>query len=63
MQHSRTKHIKVSHYFFCDHVEKGHISLSFIPTHCQHADIFTKSLTQKRFNYICMEIGMQIDNG
>ncbi|XP_057545880.1 secreted RxLR effector protein 161-like, partial [Amaranthus tricolor] len=57
VQHSRTKHIEVRHHFIRDHVEKGNISLSFIPTENQLADIFTKPLSVDRFAYIRMELG------
>ncbi len=42
VQHSRTKHIDVRHHFIRDHVEKGDVSISFISTDLQLADIFTK---------------------
>ena len=61
VQHSRTKHIEVWHHFIRDHVEKGHISLSFISTENQLADIFTKPLTHDRFAYIRMELDMLND--
>ena len=31
VQHSRTKHIEVRHHFIRDHVEKGDVSLEFVP--------------------------------
>ncbi|XP_057518521.1 secreted RxLR effector protein 161-like [Amaranthus tricolor] len=61
VQHSRTKHIEVRHHFIRDHVEKGNISLSFISTENQLADIFTKPLSADRFAYIRMELGMLND--
>ena len=45
VQHSCTKHIEVRHHFIRNHVEKGNITLSFISTENQLADIFTKPLT------------------
>ncbi|XP_057547794.1 secreted RxLR effector protein 161-like, partial [Amaranthus tricolor] len=57
VQHSRTKHIEVRHHFIRDHVEKGNISLSFISTENQLADIFTKPLSADRFAHIRMELG------
>ena len=32
IQHSRTKHIDIRHYFICDHVLKGDIELEFVFT-------------------------------
>ena len=58
VQHSRTKHIEVRHHFIRDHVEKGHVTLAFVPTDSQLADIFTKPLSEDRFNFIRHELGM-----
>jgi len=58
VQHSRTKHIEVRHYFIRDHVEKGDVFLEFVPTHTQLADIFTKPLSEEQFNYIRHKLGM-----
>ncbi|KAH9792467.1 hypothetical protein KPL71_004134 [Citrus sinensis] len=46
IQHSRTKHIEIRHYFLRDHVQKGDIALEFISTEKQLADIFTKPLCE-----------------
>ena len=59
MQHSRTKHIEARHHFIRDHMEKGNVTLSFISTHYQLADIFTKPLSLDHVAYICMELGIQ----
>ena len=58
VQHSRTKHIDVRHHFLRDHVEKGDIVLNFVPTNSQVADIFTKPLSEDRFNVLRLEFGM-----
>ena len=58
VQHSRTKHIDVRYHFIRDHVEKGDVSISFISTDYQWADIFTKPLAEDRFTFIRREIGM-----
>jgi len=44
IQHLRTKHIDIRYYFLRDHAIKGDISLSFVSTDKQIADIFTKPL-------------------
>ena len=61
VQHSRTKHIEVRYHFIRDHVERGNITLFFIPTKNQLADIFTKLLSPNRFAYIRMELEMLND--
>ena len=57
IQHSRTKHIEVRHHFLRDHIQKGDISLDFIGTEHQLADIFTKPLSNDRFRDIRRDIG------
>ena len=58
VQHSKTKHIDVRHHFIRDHVEKGEISLLYIPTEKKIADIFTKPLADERFTSLRLELGM-----
>jgi len=52
IQHSRSKHIEVKHYFIRDHVQKKDIPLSFVDIENQLADIFTKPLVEYRFNFL-----------
>ena len=49
VNHSRTKHIDVQHYFLRDHEAKGDIELRYVSTEKQIADIFTKPLNESRF--------------
>lgn len=49
IMHSRTKHIDNRHHFLREHILKGDIDISFIDTHNQLADIFTKPLSQDAF--------------
>ena len=48
--HRRTKHIDVRHHFIRDEQEKGTISVEFIPTNAQPADMLTKSLCSPNLN-------------
>ena len=52
VQHSRTKHIDIRHHFIRDLVEKGLITLKFVPTKNQLADILTKALDYERFSFL-----------
>nr|GEY17191.1 hypothetical protein [Tanacetum cinerariifolium] len=52
VQHFRTKHIVVRCHFIKEHAENGTIELYVVKTDYQLADIFTKSLLVKRFNYL-----------
>ena len=58
IQHSRTKHIDIRHHFLRDHVQNGDISLEFMNTNNQLADIFTKPLNEEKLNFIKYDIGM-----
>jgi hypothetical protein len=49
VEHSRTKHIDIRYHFLRDHQERGDIDIYHISTENQLADIFTKSLEEKRF--------------
>jgi hypothetical protein len=46
VQHSRTKHIDIRHHFLRGHVGKGDISICYIDTDDQLANIFTKPLDE-----------------
>ncbi|GJV09247.1 retrovirus-related pol polyprotein from transposon TNT 1-94 [Tanacetum coccineum] len=59
VQHSRTKHINVCYHFIKEQVERGIIKLHFVRTEYQLADMFTKSLLEKRFQYLVRRIGMR----
>ena len=58
IQHSRTKHIDIRHHFLRDHVQNGDISLEFVDTNNQLADIFIKPLNEERLNFIKLDLGM-----
>ena len=58
IKHSRTKHIDIRYHFLRDHVQNGDISLEFIDTNNQLADILTKPLNEERLNFIKYDLGM-----
>ena len=58
IQYSRTKYIDIRHHFLRDRVQNGDISLEFVNTNNQLADIFTKSLNKERLNFIKYDLGM-----
>jgi hypothetical protein len=57
-QHSRTKHINIRHHFLRDLVESEVVSLSFIPTENQLADILTKPQDGGKFVSLRKAIGV-----
>jgi len=50
--HARTKHIEVDYHFVREKVVNHDITVKFISTHDQVADIFTKSLSSPRFVFL-----------
>ena len=48
VQHTRMKHIDICHHFIHEHVNNGDIDLSYVRTEKKLADLFTKSLDEKR---------------
>ena len=58
MQHSRTKHIEIRHHFLRDHAQKDDITLKFVSTKDQLADIFTKPLSEEQFSDIRRQLGV-----
>ncbi|KAJ9565352.1 hypothetical protein OSB04_001318 [Centaurea solstitialis] len=58
VQHIRTKHIDIRYHFIKDHVERGTLELYFVNTEYQLADLFTKPLDEKRFNFLISKLGM-----
>ncbi|GKD53677.1 copia protein [Tanacetum coccineum] len=63
VQHSRTKHIEIRHHFLRDNVQKGNIPIEKVSSEDNIADILTKPLKRKPFNYLRLGLGMieQID--
>nr|GEU63180.1 retrovirus-related Pol polyprotein from transposon TNT 1-94 [Tanacetum cinerariifolium] len=59
VQHSHTKHINIRYHFIKEHVEQGTIELYFFETEYQLANLFTKALLNKRFEYLVHKIGMR----
>ncbi|KAJ9546890.1 hypothetical protein OSB04_019433 [Centaurea solstitialis] len=60
MQHSKTKHIDIRYHFLKHHVEEGNVEMYFVTTEFQLADLFTKALDEKRFNFLVEKIGMKV---
>ena len=58
VQHSGTKHIEIRHHFIQELVKDGTLTLEFIHTDDQKADLFTKSLDSKRFEFLRQNIGV-----
>ncbi|GKB22613.1 hypothetical protein Tco_0862014 [Tanacetum coccineum] len=53
------KHINVCYHFIKEHVENGRVELYFVRTEYQLADLFTKSLSKEKFEYLVGCLGMR----
>nr|GEW85368.1 copia protein [Tanacetum cinerariifolium] len=58
IQHSRTKHIEIRLHFLRDKVQMGNISIVKVASEDNIADIFTKPLKRKVFNYLRLGLEM-----
>jgi hypothetical protein len=54
----RTKHIDIRHHFIRDHLEKGVIKLSYIPSEDNTADVLTKALDRVKFEKFRARLGI-----
>ncbi|GJV38828.1 retrovirus-related pol polyprotein from transposon TNT 1-94 [Tanacetum coccineum] len=59
VQHSRSKHIDIRHYFIKEQVENRVVEVYFVETKYQLADIFTKALQRERFELLLPLLGMK----
>ncbi|KAJ9561825.1 hypothetical protein OSB04_006985 [Centaurea solstitialis] len=58
VQHSKTKHTDIRYHFLKHNVEEGNVEMYFVNTENQLADLFTKGLDEKRFNFLVGKLGM-----
>lgn len=56
--HKRTKHIDIRYHYIREQVENGEISVEYISTDLQRADIFTKPLPYERLHTLCESLGL-----
>jgi hypothetical protein len=59
LHHDRSKHIDTRFHLIREYANSGQIEVKFIRTEEQLRDILTKPLGKKKFNELCMKIGLQ----
>jgi len=56
--HDRSKHIDIRYHYHIDCVQRHIMLLQYIPTEDQDADILTKALAKRKFEYHIGRIGV-----
>ena len=56
--HARTKHIKVHYHYVRERLSAGEISLVYVPTQDNLADLFTKALPREKFEAFRKALGL-----
>src|ERR1700722_4488588 len=56
--HARTKHIDICHHFIQDAIEMEYITLQYVPTEENVANIFTKPFPYPKFEYFINVLGL-----
>ena len=61
--HARTKHVDIRHHFVREKVLAGDIKVIYKETEHQLADILTKALGTKRFQYLRARMDIKVRDG
>jgi hypothetical protein len=56
--HSRTKHISIRYHFIRHHVTHNHLRLTWVNTHDNYADLFTKPLDRMKTSAFAQSLGL-----
>ncbi|MCO5574893.1 hypothetical protein L7F22_028687 [Adiantum nelumboides] len=56
--HARTKHIEVHYHYVRERISAGEISLAYVPTQDNLADLFTKALSHEKLEAFHKSLGL-----
>ena len=56
--HDRTKHVDIRHHFLREKVKNNELSLQYLPTNEQPADLLTKGLSREKHETFTKKIGL-----
>ncbi|KAK7872290.1 hypothetical protein R5R35_012133 [Gryllus longicercus] len=57
--HKRTKHVDIKYHYIREKLEEGTISVSFVPSDLELADVFTKPTPRYNFHKLIFNLGMR----
>lgn len=58
VQHDRTKHVEIDRHFIRENIDNGIVSLTYIPSREQTADVLTKGLAKDKFKHFVGKLDM-----
>ncbi|MCO5602993.1 hypothetical protein L7F22_057135 [Adiantum nelumboides] len=56
--HACTKHIEMHYHYVRERLSADEISLAYVPTHDNLADVFTKALSREKLEAFCKALGL-----
>ncbi|MCO5600088.1 hypothetical protein L7F22_054196 [Adiantum nelumboides] len=56
--HARTKHIEVHYHYVRERLSAGEMSLAYVPTQDNPANLFTKALSHEKLEAFCKALGL-----
>ena len=57
--HDRTKHVEVDKHFIKEKIEDGLVCMVYVPTEDQVADLLTKGLPKKQFDFLVNKLTLK----
>ncbi|RVW39635.1 Retrovirus-related Pol polyprotein from transposon RE1 [Vitis vinifera] len=57
--HDHTKHVEVDKHFIKEKIDNGLVCMTYIPTEEQVADVFTKGLHKRQFDFLVGKLAME----